>query len=131
MALTKSFKEEVLKGVHNLGADVIKVALYTASATIDESTTVYSATNEITATGYTAGGATLVNPTFTADSSSIIADFDDCTYNNCNIVARKLLVYNASKGNKAIAFYDNGTDIGLVGSGSFVLAMPTGLIKVV
>lgn len=131
MALTKSFKEEVLKAGHNLATDIIKVALYTASATINENTTVYSATNEITSIGYTAGGATLANPTFTAEGASIIADFDDFLYNNCSIVARKLLVYNASKGNKSIAYYDNGSDIGIIGTGTFSLTMPTGLIKMV
>lgn len=46
-----------------------KVALYTSSSTIDENTTVYTATNEIVATGYTAGGAVLSGATVDVDGT--------------------------------------------------------------
>ena len=55
------FKKELLQGVHNFDTDVFKIALYTSSATLDSTTTVYSATNEASGTGYTAGGNTLVD----------------------------------------------------------------------
>ena len=59
-----SFKKELLEGLHDFnasGGNVYKLALYTSSATLDASTTVYSSTNEVSRTGYSAGGGTLVN----------------------------------------------------------------------
>ena len=46
-AMTTSFKSEVLQEGHNLASDTIKIALYTSSATINATTTAYSATNEV------------------------------------------------------------------------------------
>ena len=56
---TTSFKAELYQGIHDLTTDEIKIALYTASANLNEATTVYSSTNEVVATGYTAGGEVL------------------------------------------------------------------------
>ena len=53
---TTSFKKELYQGIHDLSTDTVKIALYTASADLNEDTTVYSATNEVVASGYTAGG---------------------------------------------------------------------------
>ena len=53
---TTSFKLELYTGVHNLSTNTLKIALYTASADLNESTTVYSATNEVTGTGYRCPG---------------------------------------------------------------------------
>jgi hypothetical protein len=55
---TTSFKKELYEAVHNLSTDTLKIALYTGNATLNEDTTVYSATNEVVASGYTAGGNT-------------------------------------------------------------------------
>src|SRR5262245_61938479 len=69
-AMCSSFKPEVMSGIHALGttvvragtgADVIKAALYLASATVNAATTAYSATGEVSGAGYTAGGATVTN----------------------------------------------------------------------
>ena len=59
--LTTSFKREVLLGIHDLDTDVLKIALYTSSADLGPDTTVYSTTNEVSGTGYTAGGEVLLN----------------------------------------------------------------------
>ena len=128
MALCKSYKAEILQGVHTL-SDVYKIALYSSSATLDENTTVYSATNEIVAAGYVAGGATLTNATVGFSGSAAVLDFDDVTYTNCSIVARKGLVYNSSKGNKAVSVVDFGTDTGVVGTGTVVIQIPSGIVK--
>ena len=60
-AMCTSFKKELLEAVHNFknsGGDTFKIALYTSSASLGAATTAYSATNEISGTGYTAGGNT-------------------------------------------------------------------------
>lgn len=74
-AVCNSFKQELFEGVHNLAnaGDVIKFALYTNAATLDATTTVYSATNEVSGTGYTAGGVTLANQAVTLDSGIRLA----------------------------------------------------------
>ena len=118
--ITKSFKRELLQGIH-ASTDTFKVALFNSSAVLDENTTVYSATNEITGTGYVAGGCTLAGATVTNNVSAGELNFDAFTYTNCSIVARKALVYNSSKGNKAVAVIDYGVDTGVVGSGTFVV----------
>jgi hypothetical protein len=59
--LTTSFKYQLLLGQHDLSVDTIKIALYTVDANLGPSTTVYTTTNEVTGTGYTAGGVTATN----------------------------------------------------------------------
>ena len=71
-AMCTSFKSEILQAYHNFGttvtragtgADTFKAALYLTSATINASTTAYTATGEVTGTNYTAGGVTVTNAT--------------------------------------------------------------------
>ena len=104
-----SFKAELYQAVHNLLTDTIKIALYTANATLDASTTVYTATNEVSATGYTAGGVTLTGATINTESTTVYIDFDNASWTS-GLTARGALIYNASKGNKAIAVLDFGAD---------------------
>jgi len=92
--LTTSFKEQVLLGVHDLDNDVIKIALYTSDATLDSSTTVYSATNEVSGTGYTAGGQVLLNVTVQQGSGVGYASFDDPSWPGANFTTRGALIYN-------------------------------------
>lgn len=115
MAITQcmvtSFKAEVLQGTHDLDTDVIKLALYTSAATLDASTTVYSSTNEVSASGsYTAGGGTLTGAAITTSGTTAIVDFSDITFTSATITARGALIYNSSKSNKAIAVLDFGSD---------------------
>lgn len=115
MAITQcmvtSFKTEVLQGTHDLDTDVIKLALYTSSATLDASTTVYSSTNEVSASGsYTAGGGTLTGAAITTSGTTAIVDFSDITFTSATITARGALIYNSSKSDKAIAVLDFGSD---------------------
>lgn len=112
-AVCTSFKVECLTGTHNFTnstGDVFKIALYTSSATLGASTTAYSATNEVSGTGYTAGGATLTNVTPSADTTTAITDFADVTWSTATITARGALIYNSSKSNKAVAVLDFGSD---------------------
>jgi len=120
---TTSFKAELYQGVHDLTTDVIKIALYTASADLNANTTVYSTSNEIAATGtYVAGGAQLTPITVSSSTSDATAyvGFPNISWTG-NITARCALIYNASKGNKAVAVLDFGSD---KTSSNFTITMP-------
>ena len=126
-ALCNSFKPEMLTGTHNFTAstgDVFKIALYTSAATLDASTTVYSATNETTGTGYTAGGNTLTSVTPVLSGSVAICDFVDSTWSTATITARGALIYNSSKSNKAVMVLDFGSDKSS-SAGNFTVVFPT------
>lgn len=134
-----SYREEILKGIHQAG-DVYKLALYTSSATLNLDTTVYTTSGEITSPGYTAGGATLAGFNVTTDKVThpatpvTILDFDNLLFTDCTIAARAALIYNSSRGNKAVHVFDFGADKGLLSNGTFLVEMPvanadTGLIR--
>lgn len=109
-AVCNSFKQELLGGIHDLDTDVIKMALYTSSATLGASTTAYTSSNEVVGAGYTGGGNTLSGAAITLDGSVAIVDFSDTTWSSATITARGALIYNSSKSNKAIAVIDFGGD---------------------
>ena len=107
---TTSFKAELYQGVHDLTTDVIKIALYTASADLNEDTTVYSATNEVANTGtYVAGGSTLTPVTVASSGYTAYVGFPDISWTGA-ITARCALIYNVTQGNKSIAVLDFGSD---------------------
>jgi len=109
-ALCTSFKSELLGGTHDLDTDVIKIALYTSSATLSAATTAYSSSNEVSGTGYTATGNTLSGAAISVDGTTAIVDFSDTTWASATITARGALIYNSSKANRAIAVLDFGGD---------------------
>lgn len=134
-AVCNSFKTEILNGIHALSttvtrgattADSFKAALYLATATVNASTTAYSATNEVSGTNYTAAGtaftwsapANASNTTYTTPSANIswttvtLATSFDC-----------VLLYNTTQSNKAVAVYTFGATT--VTAGNFTLTMPT------
>jgi len=121
--LTTSFKREVLLGVHDLVNDVIKIALYTSNATLGPDTTVYSVTNEVTGTGYTAGGNVLLNVTVQQGNGVGYANFDDPTWPGANFTTRGALIYNFTKSNKAIGVFNFGTDQTMANQG-FTIQLP-------
>lgn len=135
-AMCSSFKEQLLNGVHDFSTDTFKLALYTSLATLDSTTTVYTApanpaanptsTNEVTQTGtnYTAGGNTLTGVTVTLSGTTAFVDFDDTTWTLATITARGALIYNSSKADKAVAVLNFGADKTST-SGSFTIQMPT------
>lgn len=123
-AMCTSFKQQVLLGEHDLDTDVLKLALYTSSATLDASTTVYSATNEVPNSGsYTAGGGTLTGATVTTSGTTAIVDFSDLSFTSATITARGALIYNSSKSDKAIAVLDFGSDKTST-AGTFTIQFP-------
>ena len=117
---TTSFKKELYTGVHNLLTDTLKIALYTANADLNEATTVYSLTNEVTGGGYTAGGVTLTGVTINSSGFTAYVDFADVVF-NASVTARCALIYNETQGNKSIAVLDFGSD---KTSTNFTITMP-------
>ena len=119
---TTSFKAQLYQGVHDLTTDVIKIALYTASANLNEDTTAYSATNEVANTGtYSAGGAQLTPITVSSSGYTAFVGFPNISWTGA-ITARCALIYNSTQGNKSIAVLDFGSDKTSVGT--FTITMP-------
>ena len=123
-AIATSFKAEILQGIHD-SADTYKIALYTSAATLGATTTAYSATNEVSGTGYTAGGIALSGFNVTTSGTTAILDFTtDPFWENATITARGALIYNSSKSNKAVYVLDFGSDI-ISTNGTFAITLPT------
>jgi len=117
---TTSFKAQLYEGVHNLLTDTLKIALYTAAADLNEATTVYTTTAEVTGTGYVAGGVALTGVTINTSGYTVYVDFADVVF-NASVTARCALIYNVSEGNKSIAVLDFGSD---KTSTNFTITMP-------
>ena len=119
---TTSFKAELYQGIHDLTTDVIKIALYTASADLNEDTTIYNSTNEVPATGtYALGGATLTPITVSSSGYTAYVGFPNISWTGA-ITARCALIYNSTQGNKSIAVLDFGSD--KTSSVTFTITMP-------
>ena len=119
---TTSFKAELYQGVHDLTTDVIKIALYTAAADLNETTTVYSAANEVANTGtYVAGGATLTPITVSSSGYTAYVGFPNVSW-TAALTARCALIYNVTQGNKSIAVLDFGAD--KTSTTTFTITMP-------
>ena len=119
---TTSFKAQLYQGIHDLTTDVIKIALYTASAVLNEDTTVYSATNEVANTGtYSAGGAQLTPITVNTSGYTAYVGFPNISWTGA-ITARCALIYNSTQGNKSIAVLDFGSD--KTSAVTFTITMP-------
>jgi len=127
-AMCTSFKVELLQGIHNFTTstgDVFKLALYTSTATLDATTTVYSATNEVANTGsYAAGGGSLTNVTPTSTGTTSFTDFADISFTTVTLTARGALIYNSTDSNKAVCVLDFGSDKTAT-NGTFTVQFPT------
>lgn len=138
-AIAKSFRVELLNGIHafgtsvvraGTGADSYKAALYLATATVNADTTVYSATNEVSGSGYTAGGVTVTNATAPANTggTGIVAFWTPSAAFSWTTVTLAtafdcVLLYNSTQGNKAVAAFTFGSQT--VTAGNFTINMPT------
>lgn len=125
-AMCTSFKKEVLEALHDFnvsGGSTFKLALYTSSATLGAATTAYSATNEVSGTGYTAGGVTLTNIDPAISGTTAFADFADATFTDATITAAGALIYNSSQSNRAVAVLSFGGDKTST-NGDFVIQFP-------
>lgn len=121
-AICNSYKKELLDGTHASG-DTYKIALFTDAATLSAATTAYSATNEASGTGYSAGGQNLSGFASGLDGSTAYLTFTDISWNSATITARGCLIYNSSKSNKAIAVFDFGQNITST-NGTFTVDFP-------
>jgi hypothetical protein len=134
-AMCTSFMGELLTGTHNFTTgtgDSFKAALYLSSATINAGTTVYSATGEVSGSGYTAGGVAVTNGTsplssntsttagtayWTPSASLVYTSVTLTSSFNC------VFIYNTSKTNKAVSVHTFGDQT--ITAGTFTLTMPT------
>jgi hypothetical protein len=130
-AMCTSFKTELLEGKHDFtnGADAYKLALFTSSATLSAATTDYSTTNEVSGTGYTAGGGTLVNVTPTSSGTTAFTDFNDLTFSSSTITANGAMIYNTQTGGgtgttDAVVILAFGSDKTST-NGDFTIQFPT------
>tara|TARA_B100000780_G_C21045177_1_gene419543 strand:+ start:661 stop:1086 length:426 start_codon:yes stop_codon:yes gene_type:complete len=125
-AIATSFKQQILVEGHNLtqGADTIKLALYTSSASLGAATTAYATTNEVSGTNYTAAGGSLTNVTPSTSGTTAICDFADFTFSTATVTARGCLIYNSSNAGKAIAAIDFGGDKTST-AGDFTIVFPS------
>ena len=135
-SMATSFKLEILSGIHafntsvvrgSTAADSFKIALYTSSATLDATTTAYSATNETTntaGTAYVAGGNTLAGSTTSSGGTTAFVDFADSSWSTASFTARGALIYNSTQSNKAVVVLDFGADK-TASAGTFTIVFPT------
>jgi intracellular septation protein A len=133
-----SFKVDLLNAVHAFNgtgvpahtvstADTFKAALYLASATVNASTTAYSASNEVSGTGYTAGGVAVTFGTAPSSTSTtaFITPSASIVFSSVTLSTAfdAVLIYNSTQSNKAVSVHTFGSQT--VTAGTFTLTMPT------
>lgn len=122
--LATSFKVQLLNGGQNFSTNTFKIALYTSSAALNASTTVYTSSGEISGAGYTPTGNTLtVSVTPTSSGTTAYVSFTDTSWTSATFTTRGALIYNASQGNAAVAIFDFGSDKTVV-DGTFTITFP-------
>lgn len=130
--LCTSFKQELLQAKHDFTASTghtFKLALYDNNASFTAATTDYTATNEVSGTGYSAGGAALTTVTPTTSGTTAFADFADLVFSTVTLTARGALIYNTTTGGgsgttEAVAVLDFGSDKTAT-AGDFTIVFPT------
>ena len=133
--LTNTFKEELLGGYHSFNASgdppagsAFKLAHYDDSATLGTTTTAYSASDEVSGSGYSAGGNALTNTGVAKSTVTAYTDFLDTSWTSASFTARGCLIYNSSSisgltANAAVCSIDFGGDK-TVSSGTFTIQFP-------
>jgi len=129
-AICNSFKKQLLSGEHDfdVSADTFKLAMFTSAATLGASTTNYATTNEVSSSGYTAGGSALVNQGVKVSSAIAITDFADLSFTGVTLTARGALIYNTrtdggAATTEAVCVLDFGADKTAT-SGTFTIQFP-------
>ena len=133
MAITQAmctlFKKDVLLGDHHLDTDDIYIALYTSSASLDAATDGYTTSNEVSGSGYSAGGNALSSKAVTENSTSGVFDAADPEWTSASFTARGALIYYKTLGDAssnsrgAIAVLNFGGDFTVAG-GTFKIVFP-------
>lgn len=125
-AMCSSSKVEYMTGVHVLGTDTLKAALYVATASLGAATTAYSATGEVSGANYTAGGTTITSgtPPSLSGTTSIFTPTAPFSWTTVTLATSfdTVLVYNSSKSNKALSVHTFSAQT--VTAGNFSLSMP-------
>tara|TARA_R100000149_G_C5804196_1_gene90216 strand:+ start:103 stop:537 length:435 start_codon:yes stop_codon:yes gene_type:complete len=123
-----SFKKELLEAKHNFlnsGGNTFKLAMYTNSASFTAATTAYTTSNEVSGTGYSAGGGTLTRVDPSSSGTTAFTDFSDLTFSSATITARGALIYNDSaSGDPTVVVLDFGGDKTST-AGDFTIQFPT------
>ena len=129
-----SFKKELLYGVHDFdlaNGDTFKIALYDNNASFTAATTAYTTSNEVSGTGYSAGGGALTNVDPTSSGTTALTDFQDETFSTATITARGALIYNTTPNttsisvtNPTVVVLDFGGDKTST-AGDFTIVFPT------
>ena len=97
-AICNSFKKELLQGKHDFdtSSDTYKLAMYTSAATLGASTENYTTGNEVSSSGYTAGGGTLINQGVKVSSAVAITNFANLSFTGVTLSAQGALIYNTT-----------------------------------
>jgi hypothetical protein len=107
------FKTGLLNGTYNFTSGTFKMALYTNAATLDATTTAYTAIGEATGGSYSAGGQNLViaqPPTVGSNGgTTAYISFNNVVWTGA-ITARGALIYLSGSGNPAVCVLDFGND---------------------
>ena len=117
---TTSFKKELYQAIHDFTTDTFKIALYTANADLNAATTAYSTADEVTGSGYSAGGIVLTGVVIGSDDYTAYVNFANAAF-GASVTARCALIYNSSKADRSVAVLDFGSD---KTSTSFTVTMP-------
>lgn len=120
--LTTSFLVDMFEGLQSLTTDTIKMALYTADASLNANTTVYTSTNEVTSANYTAGGEICQNVTVNQYNGTVYVSFDNVSWTSVSFTCRGALIYNVTASNKSIAILNFGSD--KTAGPNFVVTLP-------
>ena len=129
-AMCTSFKQELLGGTHDLDTDTLKIALIKASptGTYGAATTNYSDvtdnTDEATGTNYTATGQALDGATISTSGTTALVDFTDEVFSDVTVSCDGCIIYNSSKGNRAICVIDFGGTVSAT-AGDLTIEFPT------
>ena len=128
-AITNSFKEDLLNGLHDFAVstgDVYKLALYDSSASIGADTTSYAVgiSGQVPDSGqYAAGGGALVTALVSVNGTTAFVDFDDLSFTGVTLTARGALIYNTSEAAKSVCVLDFGGDKTAT-AGTFTIQFP-------
>ena len=122
-----SYKVELLQAIHNFnnpGGHTFKVALYGNTASLDTTTTVYTAAGEVSGTGYSAGGLALTAVSPSLSGTTAVADFLDATWTSATFTAYAALIYNSTQGNRAVCVLNFGSPYSCTNQ-NFTIQFPT------
>ena len=123
-----SFKKELMEAKHNFllsGGDTFKLAMYDNNASFTAATTAYTTSNEVSGTGYSAGGGTLTRVDPASSGTTAYTTFSDLTFSTATVTARGALIYNdTATGDPTVIVLDFGADKTST-AGDFTIQFPT------